>query len=105
MDLQALSLSDLYDLQDQLNDEISHRQSLERAGVMKEVRELMAKYGLSVEDLTKKGSMKASDKKPVAAKYQHPADASLTWTGRGRKPLWVQAHLDNGGSLEQLAIA
>ncbi|MBW7565328.1 H-NS histone family protein [Chromobacterium subtsugae] len=43
-------------------------------------------------------------KKPVEEKYRHPADASLTWCGRGRKPLWGQALLDQGKTQEELAI-
>ncbi|WP_337881835.1 ribosome modulation factor [Chromobacterium haemolyticum] len=37
-----------------------------------------------------------------AVRYQHPDDPRMTWTGRGRKPAWVQAWLDAGGTLEQL---
>jgi len=40
----------------------------------------------------------------VEAKYKNPNDVSQTWTGRGRKPAWVQAQLDEGFSLEDLAI-
>jgi ribosome modulation factor len=40
----------------------------------------------------------------VAARYRHPSDTSLTWTGRGRKPAWVQNWLDNGGSLDDLDV-
>ena len=43
-------------------------------------------------------------RKAVAPKYANPADTSQTWTGRGRKPQWVQAALDAGKSLEDLAI-
>ncbi|MGB0847683.1 MAG: H-NS family nucleoid-associated regulatory protein [Thiolinea sp.] len=43
-------------------------------------------------------------RKPVAPKYRHPEDSSMTWTGRGRRPRWVDECLDNGQSLEDLAI-
>ncbi|HLO65300.1 MAG TPA: ParB/RepB/Spo0J family partition protein [Azonexus sp.] len=38
----------------------------------------------------------------IEALYTHPENADLAWTGRGRKPKWVEAWLDNGGTLEQL---
>ena len=41
---------------------------------------------------------------PAAAKYRHPENAALTWTGRGRKPRWVTDHLAKGGALDALAI-
>lgn len=37
-------------------------------------------------------------------KYRSSSDPSLTWTGKGRKPTWVQEHLDGGGDLEMLRI-
>ena len=37
-------------------------------------------------------------------KYRNSADPALTWTGKGRKPGWVQLYLDNGGELESLLI-
>lgn len=42
-------------------------------------------------------------KGPAGVRYRHPDQPeTLTWSGRGRKPLWVQEWLDNGGTLEQL---
>ena len=40
----------------------------------------------------------------VAPKYRDPKDSENTWTGRGRKPKWVEAFLNSGGQLEQIAI-
>lgn len=101
MDLQSLSLPELYTLRDQVEAEVVRKQSAEKTEALKKVQALMAQYGLSADDLAKKT---AAVRKPVEAKYQNPADPSQTWTGRGRKPLWVQAYLDNGGELEQLAL-
>jgi DNA-binding protein H-NS len=41
---------------------------------------------------------------PAAAKYRHPENPSLTWSGRGRKPLWFVAALEAGKSADDLAI-
>lgn len=49
-----------------------------------------------------KGSVEKKAK--GAPKYRNSADAALTWTGKGRKPGWVQLYLDNGGELESLLI-
>ena len=42
---------------------------------------------------------------PAAAKYLHPENPSLTWSGRGRKPLGFVAALDAGKTPEDLAIS
>lgn len=40
----------------------------------------------------------------VPPKYRNPADAEQTWTGRGKQPVWVREHVENGGSMEEIAI-
>ena len=40
----------------------------------------------------------------VAPKYRSPTNPSETWSGRGRKPKWVEEHLAAGKSLEALLI-
>lgn len=37
--------------------------------------------------------------------YAHPDDYTLTWTGRGKKPAWVTAWIDQGNALEELEVA
>ena len=38
------------------------------------------------------------------ARYAKPDDPSVTWTGRGRNPTWVKAHLAAGRPLAELEI-
>ena len=38
------------------------------------------------------------------AKYANPSNPSQTWTGRGRKPVWVMERLTQGDTLESLEI-
>ncbi|MBF0154519.1 MAG: H-NS histone family protein [Magnetococcales bacterium] len=40
----------------------------------------------------------------MPAKYRNPIEPKQTWSGRGRKPGWVVAHLAAGGQLEELEI-
>ncbi|OVE50423.1 H-NS family nucleoid-associated regulatory protein [Chromobacterium violaceum] len=102
MDLQALSFVELKDLLAQVQAEIGQREKAEKAEAKSKILELAKAHGLSLDELFKQAETKV--KKPVEAKYRHPADASLTWSGRGRKPLWVQELLDQGKTLEELAI-
>lgn len=39
------------------------------------------------------------------ARYVHPDEPLLTWTGRGRKPVWVQRWLSAGGELSDLEVS
>ena len=40
----------------------------------------------------------------VAARYRHPSDPGLTWSGRGRKPTWVLQWIESGKSMDDLRI-
>lgn len=38
-------------------------------------------------------------------RYRHPLDASITWSGAGKRPEWFIAYRNNGGNVEDLAIS
>lgn len=38
------------------------------------------------------------------APYRHPTDHGMAWSGRGRKPKWVENWLNDGGSLDDLKV-
>lgn len=41
---------------------------------------------------------------PAVAKYHHPENAGLTWSGRGRKPQWFVEALAAGKSADDMAV-
>nr|WP_238941406.1 H-NS histone family protein [Jannaschia sp. Os4] len=72
-----------------------------------EIEAKLAEEGFSLADLgLGKGSQKSSAKPrgKGEAKYRHPENADITWTGRGRQPAWIKDHEANGGSREDFAI-
>jgi DNA-binding protein H-NS len=44
-------------------------------------------------------------RKPVQQKYCNPDNPGETWSGRGRKPKWVEDALSKGRSLPDLTIS
>lgn len=42
-------------------------------------------------------------RKAGSVPYRHPEHTDQTWSGRGRKPLWVEQWLAKGGTLEELS--
>ncbi|MEY4429036.1 MAG: hypothetical protein RLZZ182_1725 [Pseudomonadota bacterium] len=78
----------------------------ERAGVIAQIKSLMAEHDLTVEDLAGKPGKAASagtTGRKVAPKYRNNATGE-TWTGRGLQPKWVQAAVAAGKKLEDFAI-
>jgi DNA-binding protein H-NS len=41
----------------------------------------------------------------IAPKYRNPANPAETWSGRGRKPTWLEQQLTAGRQLSEFAIA
>jgi len=74
-----------------------------RAECLVELRAVAKKHGYALEEFTGGKATRTAAPKG-AAKYANPADATQTWTGRGRQPNWVKAALASGKSLETLAI-
>lgn len=105
-ELSKLSLEELLILQQRAATELETRQSVEREKAKQDILAIAAKYGLDVRFGGAAPAAKASKGKrsSVAAKYRHPQDASLTWTGRGRSPVWVAEWKSKNGSLDGITI-
>lgn len=91
----------------QLRKQAEELRNHERAGVIEEVRQKIAEYGLTAADL--KLSARAAGKRNLsaapakAAKYRGPSGE--TWSGgRGRKPRWVTEALAAGKPLSDYEI-
>ncbi|MBZ4022098.1 transcriptional regulator [Rhodobacter sp. TJ_12] len=102
MDIDHLSLSELKALRSKVEKAIDSYEERKKKEALAELEDAARKMGYSLSELTALGVKKA--RKTVAPKYANPENASETWTGRGRKPKWVEAALNAGKSLEDLLI-
>lgn len=102
VNLKNMSVAELLDLQKAIPAELEARQKEERQKLLNEFRDKAKALGISLEDLMGgAGKTKARGGK-VPAKYVHPANPALTWTGRGKRPRWVTEWLESGKSMDQL---
>lgn len=104
VDVSKLDVKQLLELQGDIQSEIQRKKQAKKRDVINQVKALLAENGMSLDDLTGRGTSTASKRAPVPPKYRNPKNADQTWTGRGRKPRWVQEHLDSGAKLEKLLI-
>ncbi|OHU98937.1 DNA-binding protein [Ralstonia solanacearum] len=56
--------------------------------VIAQVKQTVADYGLTAEDIGLSQKGKAKVRRTVAPKYRDPKTGA-TWTGRGRAPAWI----------------
>jgi DNA-binding protein H-NS len=103
MDLETLSLKELKDLQDKVAVAIFDFEKRKKAETLAELKELANSKGFTLEELLEETKGKKA-KTPVAPKYADPANPDNTWSGRGRKPKWLAAALENGASVEDFAL-
>ena len=100
VDLENYRYADLLKLQAQIEAAIDVRKVEEKADLKKKLSDLATRSGFSVEELYGK----ARKGKASEIKFRHPKDPSLTWTGRGRKPSWLNEAVKKGAKLESFAL-
>ncbi len=118
-DLVDVSRGDLLKLRANVEEALRANEAREKQAAKDKIKELVESSGFNLVDLfgdmlprttgeTGKRSYnrksKDGEREPVAPKYRHPENPSETWSGRGRKPKWVEAHLEAGGNMEDLLI-
>ncbi len=111
-ELKRLGVAQLNALKAEIQKELARRkrQDTKEEKLLARFRKMAEKEGISLDRLlaaktTKKTPVKKTRRGgKVAPKYRNPANKSETWSGRGRKPAWVRAILDQGGKLEDIAI-
>lgn len=103
-------LEQLLNQRAELDARILAAQQAARDEAIAQVRELMTRHGLTMDDVLARPARTSrigAPAKPrsggkVAAKYRDAA--GNTWSGRGLKPKWLTAALANGAKLTDFAI-
>jgi DNA-binding protein H-NS len=117
-DLKNMSRRELEKLRADIDKALHKITEAEKKSALEAVKKAAKAHGFSLDELTgakpaatSKAAAPARVKKPkgdgrakVAPKYRNPNDPEQTWTGRGRAPKWVEAHIAAGGSKDDLAI-
>lgn len=103
----ALPLEDLVTLKADVEHMIKQKQKEQKKEIYANMLQLAQAAGFkSVEDFVRsqKGRSPRSDKGVKMPPKFGSKDGSKTWSGKGRRPDWVLAHLKDGGQLGDLAI-
>jgi DNA-binding protein H-NS len=100
--LNTLSPAELQSLIKDAQIALEQKQSGMRKDVIAQIKELADSIGVTVEIIDNKKSKRASG--PVSVKYANPNNPSQKWTGRGMKPKWLQALVDQGHNLDEFLV-
>jgi DNA-binding protein H-NS len=102
VDLEKMSLDELKKLQKDVANEIKHYKDREKRQALAEVEAFARERGLNPADLSEISRRRT--RKPAKPKYANPNDTAQTWSGRGRRPRWLEEALAKGRSLDEMAI-
>lgn len=101
IDLDKMSLKELRDLRARLDRAISSFEDRKRREALSAIEDAAREHGFNLADLTGGKPRRIGT---VPPKYANPNDPTMTWTGRGRKPRWVQDSLQDGKNMDDLLI-
>ena len=101
-DLEALSLTELKKMQKDIAKAISTFEDRQKAEARAKVEAFARDLGYSLAELV--GTETKIARAPAPAKYRHPENTALTWSGRGRRPQWFVDALTAGTTAGDLEI-
>lgn len=110
VNLKGMSRKELEKLKKDIDKQLEKVADDEKRAALAAAEKAAKAMGYSLSDLAevktvRKSTPKKSDgRSKVAPKYANPENADEKWTGRGRKPKWVEAFLAQGGDLETIKI-
>jgi DNA-binding protein H-NS len=97
------SLLELEELSERVAKEIVSKREARSRELREEMAKLAEREGLTLEEVVRAGG-KPRKRQPPKEKYRNPEKPSQTWSGRGKKPAWVEKALASGKTLKDLQI-
>ena len=100
IDLSTLSLQELKALLRDVTKAVDSYEDRKKAEARAILEAQAKELGFSLAEIAES----APKRMPAVAKYRHPENPELTWSGRGRKPKWIAEYTESGKSLADLEI-
>lgn len=102
--LESMDIEDLKGLRKKLDRAISSYETRKRQEALSAVEQAAKEHGFRLAELLGERKAGKGGKSPRgAAKYINPEHPEQTWSGRGRRPQWVNEALEAGRTLDEMA--
>lgn len=98
--LDKMSIKELKELRSKVDKLIQSKHDQERSGLRERFKEMAEEAGFSLADIVGIARGGKGRGGSVAAKFVHPDNPQLTWSGRGRMPKWLSEKVKSGISVE-----
>ncbi|WP_084782681.1 H-NS family nucleoid-associated regulatory protein [Roseivivax halodurans] len=100
VDLSEMSRDDLVNLEKDVQKALKSYDQRKRTEAMAAAKEAAKEHGFALEELLQD----APSKPKSLPKFANPENPAETWTGRGRKPKWMQEKLASGHTQDEFLI-
>ncbi len=97
-ELNKMPLDELLSIRARVEEVIEERHRARRREAIDKIKRIAEEAGISLDELVKKSG------RPTVVRFRDPANSANTWSGRGRRPGWLQAALERGGDLAEFAV-
>jgi DNA-binding protein H-NS len=106
-DLSNYSVAELRSLQNQISEQLKMRAEQEKAAAREQILAIANRVGLPLKELVsgRLGTRSALKGRSVAIRFRNPDNTAQEWSGRGRKPKWVQEWMGTGKSIDALKVS
>lgn len=101
LDLEGMSIDELVELRDRVNEALRGRVDSERQKLELQLARLQQ---VSTDDVGEAGRGSPLKGRKIAPKYRNPRNPAQTWAGRGQLPSWLAAAVAQGASLSDFEI-
>lgn len=102
VELHAMSLPELKQLQKEVTHAIETFRDRQRDEARAALEAKAREMGFTLSEVVTPTKRRRGSISPP--KYRNPDDPEMTWTGRGRRPRWIDTALKSGRKLEEFAI-
>lgn len=102
MNVSTMTMLELRDLQEKVQQEISQRERQDLSKAREQIMAIAQQAGIPLKQLILDGLHPRTGK--VAVRFRNPDNAAEQWTGRGRQPLWVKNWVVSGKSIDLLRV-
>ena len=103
INLEGFSIPELENLAVRVVVQINNKKEERKRELLEEMEKIAEREGLTLEEVIRAGR-KPRKRQPPKQKYRNPDKPSQTWSGRGKKPAWVENALASGKKLKDLEI-
>ena len=106
IDLSLYSIEELKTLVDKARREITLKERDRLQEVRDRIEKLASGLNMSLEEVMgqKPQSHTAGKVRSSEIRFRNPANPAQTWTGRGKRPRWLQQALEQGARLEDFTV-